>query len=115
MRPRHGKEKTVNKEVVVTSKKKLTDHLHTNADPIATLKAGVKTVRHHTRGWLKQDPISSGTLVDEKDAIQEKVWADYNAQLIHVRAQKDILGVEYNPLRTVLGRDDDGKFSFSKK
>jgi hypothetical protein len=31
-----------------------------------------------------------------------------------VRAQQDILGAEYNPLRTVPGRDDDGKFTFCK-
>ncbi len=107
MRPRHGKEKTVNKEVVGTSKIIITAHLHTNADPIATLKAGVKTVRHHTRGWLKQDLISSGKLVDEKDAIQEKVWADYNAQLIHVRAQQDILGVLYLQCQILLRHASD--------
>jgi hypothetical protein len=42
------------------------------------------------------------------------VWADYNAQLIHVRAQKDILGEEYDPLHILPGRDGDGKFTFTK-
>jgi len=63
---------------------------------------------------LKQDLISSGKLVDTKEAIYAKVWADYNAQLIHVRAQQDILGDDYNPLRTIPGRDEDGKFTFNK-
>ncbi len=89
-------------------------HLNNNTDPIATLKAGMRTVRHHTKGWLKQDLLASGKLVDTKQAIHAKVWADYNAQLIHVRAQQDILGQDYNPLRTIPGRDEDGKFSFNK-
>ncbi len=42
------------------------------------------------------------------------MWADYNAQLIHVRAQKDILGEEYDPLHILPGRDGDGKFTFTK-
>ena len=89
-------------------------HLNNNTDPIAALKAGMRTVRHHTKGWLKQDLLASGKLVDTKQAIHAKVWADYNAQLIHVRAQQDILGQDYNPLRTIPGRDEDGKFSFNK-
>ena len=42
------------------------------------------------------------------------MWADYNAQLIHVRAQKDILGEDYDPLHIVPGRDGVGKFTFTK-
>jgi hypothetical protein len=99
LRPRHAKEPLDHNDSV--GAKKPTNHLNSHSDPIATLKAGVRTVRHHTRGWLK-------------DATQAKVWADYNAQLIHVRAQQDILGVEYNPLRTIPGRDEDGKFTFCK-
>ncbi len=57
-------------------------HLNNNTDSIATLKAGMRTVRHHTKGWLKQDLIASGKLVDTKQAIHAKVWVDYNAQLI---------------------------------
>jgi hypothetical protein len=52
--------------------------------------------------------------MDNKDAIHAKVWADYNAQLIHVRAQQDILGLDYNPLMVISGRDKNGKFSFCK-
>ncbi len=52
--------------------------------------------------------------MDNKEAIHAKVWADYNAQLIHVRAQQDILGLDYNPLMVISGRDKDGKFSFCK-
>jgi hypothetical protein len=52
--------------------------------------------------------------MDNKEAIHAKVWTDYNAQLIHVRAQQDILGLDYNPLMVISGRDKDGKFSFCK-
>ncbi len=33
-----------------------------DTDPIAILKGGVKTVRHHKLGWLKEDLLASGTL-----------------------------------------------------
>jgi hypothetical protein len=112
LRPRQTK--ATSSTIVDGSAKRPTIHLNNNADPIATLKAGLRTVRHHTKGWLKQDLIASGKLVDTKEAIQAKVWADYNAQLIHVRAQQDILGSDYNPLRTIPGRDEDGKFTFCK-
>ena len=112
LRLRRKKETSVPDDAV--GLKKPINHLTNNCDPIATLKAGVRTVRHHTKGWLKEDLIASSKLVDTKEAIHAKVWADYNAQLIHVRAQQDILGSEYNPLKTVPGRDIDGKFSFCK-
>jgi hypothetical protein len=50
------------------------------SDPIATLKAGLHTVRHHTKGWLKEDLIAAGKLEDTKQGIHAKIWADYNAQ-----------------------------------
>ncbi len=109
MRPRRAKESNES-----SGKDQVKTHLIHNTDPIATLKAGMRTVRHHTKGWLKEDLISSGKLVDTKEAIYAKVWTDYNAQLIHVRAQQDILGNDYNPLRTITGRDEDGKFTFNK-
>ena len=56
-------------------------------DPIAALKAGLRTVRHHKPGWLKEDLIAEGKLEDTKHAIHEKIWADYNAQLIHIRVR----------------------------
>jgi hypothetical protein len=94
--------------------KRKESHLYSRADPIVTLKAGLRTVRHHTLGWLKQDLLASGELVDSKEAINARVWADYNAQLIHVRAQQDIVGSTYNPLMVISGRDKDGKFAFCK-
>jgi hypothetical protein len=110
LRPRQSKE-----SMESSGKEKRIKHLTNNSDPIANLKAGVQTVRHHTPGWLKQDLIVSGKLVDTKQAIHAKVWADYNAQLIHVRAQQDIiLGNDYNPLRTIPGRGEDEKFTFNK-
>ena len=83
-------------------------------DPIGMLKAGVRTVRHHTNGWLRDDLLASGTLDGSKEALYSRVWADYNAQLIHVRAQKDILGEDYDPLHILPGRDGEGKFTFTK-
>jgi hypothetical protein len=111
-RTRSGKEPNVNS--VEKSSKHNGSRLYTSSNPIATLKAVLHTVRHQTLGWLKQDLIASGELLDNKEAIQAKVWADYNAQLIHVRAKQDILGLEYNPLMVIPGRDKDGKFSFCK-
>ncbi len=77
LRPRVAKESNESSE-----KKMLTKHQNHRTDPIATLKAGMRTVRHHTQGWLKQDLFLSGQLVDTKEAIYAKVWADYNAQLM---------------------------------
>ena len=74
-------------------------------DPIGILKEGLRTVRHHTFGWLRDDLMASGKLDGEKESLYSRVWADYNAQLIHVRAQKDILGEEYDPLHILPGRD----------
>jgi hypothetical protein len=88
--------------------------LFPHADPIADLRAGLRTVRHHTPGWLKQDLIAAGKLEDTKDAIHRKIRADYNAQLIHIRAQQDIMGPDFNPLRIVPVRNDEGKFAFTK-
>jgi hypothetical protein len=62
------------------------------SDPIGVLKAGSQTVRHHTLGWLKADLIANGTLDDMKEALHAKIWADYNAQKIYIRAQQDIMG-----------------------
>ena len=83
-------------------------------DPISVLKAGLRTVRHHTAGWLKDDLIADGKLDDTKEAIYAKMFADYQAQQIYIRAQKDILGDDYDPLHVLPGRDDEGKFAFTK-
>ncbi len=58
LRTRSGKEPNVN-SVEKTSKHN-GSHLYTSSNPIATLKAGLRTVRHHALGWLKQDLIASG-------------------------------------------------------
>ncbi len=94
--------------------KKKNNRLFDSSDPIAALKAGLHTVRHHTPGWLKDDLIAGGKLDDSKSAIHAKIWADYNAQLIHIRAQQDIMGPDFNPLRIVPVRNDEGQFAFTK-
>jgi hypothetical protein len=83
-------------------------------DPIGLLKARLRTVRHQTYGWLREDLMASATLDGSKEALYNRVWADYNAQLIHVRAQRDILEEDYDPLHIMPGRDGDGKFTFTK-
>jgi hypothetical protein len=52
--------------------KRKESHLYSRADPIATLKAGLRTVRHHTLGWLKQDLLASGELVETKKRTQRR-------------------------------------------
>ncbi len=94
-----------------TKKKRMYD----DADPIATLKAGLHTVRHHQAGWLKDDLMLAGKLDGTKNALHGKIWADYKAQQIHIRAQKEVMGEDYDPLRSVTGRDDQGQFAFTKK
>ncbi len=84
------------------------------SDPIGVLKAGTRTVRHHTKGWLKEDLIASGHLDGSKGALHAKVWADYSAQKLYIRAQQDILGDDFNPLHTIPQRDVEGKFAFEK-
>jgi hypothetical protein len=84
------------------------------SNPIGVLKAGARTVRQHKLGWLKVDLIASGDLDGTKAAFHSKVWADYTAQQIYIRAQKDILGEDYDPLHIVPGRDNEGKFVFTK-
>ncbi len=83
------------------------------ADPIGTLKEGMRSVRHHTFGWLRDDLTASGKLDGTKECLYSRVWGDYNAQLVHVRAQKEILGDEYDPLHILPGRDVEGKFTFT--
>jgi hypothetical protein len=84
------------------------------ADPIGILKEGLRSVRHHTFGWLRDDLLASGKLDGQKESLYSRVWSDYSAQLIYVRAQKDILGDDFDPLHCVPGRDSDGKFTFTK-
>jgi hypothetical protein len=93
---------------------KLSTNKYELSDPIGTLKAGLRTIRHHTLGWLKEDLIGSGKLENNKEAIHARIWSDYNAQLIHIRAQQDILGEDYNPLHVLPGRKIEGKFAFAK-
>jgi hypothetical protein len=88
--------------------------LYDDADPIATLKAGLHTVRHHKAGWLKDDLMLAGKLDGTKSALHGKIWADHKAQQIHIRPQKEIMGDDYDPLRSVPGRDDQGQFAFTK-
>jgi hypothetical protein len=83
-------------------------------DPIAVLKAALHTVRHHKLGWLRDDLLLDGTLDGSKDALHQKYFADYQAQQIHIRAMKEILGPDYNPLHVLPGRNEEGKFSFTK-
>jgi hypothetical protein len=83
-------------------------------DPITLLKAGLRTVRHHTAGWLKEDLLANGTLDGTKEALYARMFADFQAQQIYIRAQQDILGEDYNPLHVLPGRDEEGRFSFTK-
>ena len=84
------------------------------SDPISVLKAVTRTVRHHTKGWLRDDLIASGHLDGSKEALHAKVWADYNAQKLYIRAQQDIMGDDFNPLKTMPKRDGEGKLAFEK-
>ncbi len=88
-------------------------NFHVN-DPIQVLKAGLRTVRHHTIGWLKHDLMIDGELDGTKEKLHAKMFADYNAQKIYIRAQQDIMGEDFNPLKMMPGRDEQGQFSFSK-
>ncbi len=83
-------------------------------DPIQVLKAGLRTVRHHTIRWLKDDLMIDGKLDGTKEKLYAKMFADYNAQKIYIRAQQDIMGEDFNPLKVMPGRDEHGQFSFSK-
>ena len=67
------------------------------SDPIGVLKAATRTVHHHKKGWLKDDLLATGHLDGTKAALHAKVWSDYNAQKLYVRAQQDILGDDYDP------------------
>jgi hypothetical protein len=109
-RPKNG-EKAV--QATVPSKIKTVFSFLT-CDPIAILREGTKTVRHHTQGWLKNDLLATGSLDGTKEALYAKVWGDYCAQLLYIKAQQDILGEDFNPLKVVPGRDDNGKFVFCK-
>ena len=84
------------------------------SDPIGVFKAALTTVRHHTKGWLKADLIASGELDGTKETLHAKIWADYTAQKIYIRAQQDIMSEDFNPLHTIPGRDFEGKFLFTK-
>jgi hypothetical protein len=83
-------------------------------DPIQVLKAGLCTVRHHTIGWLKEALMIDGKLNGSKEKFYAKMFVDYNAQKIYIRAQQDIMGEEFNPLKVMPGRDEQGQFSFTK-
>ncbi len=61
-------------------------------------------MRHHTAGWLKEDLIANGSLDGSKEALYAKMFADFQAQKIYIRAQQDILGEDFNPLHVLPGR-----------
>jgi hypothetical protein len=83
-------------------------------DPIAVLKAGLRTVRHHQFGWLAEDLKACGELDGTKESLNTRLWSDYNAQLVHMRAMRDILGEDYDPLHVLAGRNNEGKFIVNK-
>jgi hypothetical protein len=74
----------------------------------------VRTVRHHKLGWLQEDLLANGTLDGTKAALYQRLFSDFQAQQIHIRAQKDILGEDYDPLQVMPGRDEERRFSFTK-
>jgi hypothetical protein len=108
----------VSKGTLVTATTEAQTNVNKNqykmSDPIGVLKAATRTVRHHKKGWLQEDLLASGHLDGTKNALHAKVWADYNAQKLYIRAQQDILGEDFNPLHTIPGRDVEGKFAFGK-
>jgi hypothetical protein len=83
-------------------------------DPIAVLKAGLRTVRHHQFGWLAEDLQACGELDGTKESLNTRLWSDYNAQLVHMRAMRDILGDDYDSLHVLAGRNNEGKFIVNK-
>ena len=101
-------------ELSLKSETKATTTKFQVIDPIGVLKAGLRTVRHHQFGWLAEDLKLSGECEATKDALNARMWSDYNAQLVHIRAMRDILGQDYNPLHVLTGRDEEGKFTFTK-
>jgi hypothetical protein len=46
--------------------------------------------------------------------LHQKIFADFQAQQIHIRAMQEILGPEFNPLHIMPGRNEEGQFSFTK-
>ncbi len=69
---------------------------------------------HHHFGWLAEDLKAKGELDGSKEALNIRLWSDYNAQLVHMRAMKDILGDDYDPLHVLAVRNKKGKFTFNK-
>jgi hypothetical protein len=67
LRPRKRKTADESSSAVIVQKTSFE-----RSDPIATLKAGLHTVRHHTPGWLKQDLIAAGKLEDTKEGIHSR-------------------------------------------
>jgi hypothetical protein len=57
--------------------------------------------------------LANGTLDGSKASLYARLFSDYQAQQIHIRAQKDILGSDYNPLHVIPGRDEEGRFAFT--
>jgi hypothetical protein len=90
------------------------ENLWTQTLPIAIFKAGVRTVRHHKLGWLQEDLLANVTLDGTKASLYSRLFSDYQAQQFHIRAQKDILGADFNPFHVMPGRDEEGRFAFSK-
>ncbi len=70
-------------------------------------------MRHHKAGWLKDDLIAAGKLENSKASIHAKIWQDYNAQILYIQAQQDIMGPDFNPLRVMPSRNLEGKFAFT--
>ncbi len=62
---------------------------------------------------VQEDLLANGTLDGSKASLYARLISDYQAQQIHIRAQKDILG-NYNPLHVIPGRDEEDRFAFTK-
>jgi hypothetical protein len=58
--------------------------------------------------------IANGILDGSKGSLHARLFSDFQAQQIHIHAQKDILGADFNPLHIMPGRDDEGRFAFTK-
>ncbi len=87
-----------------------------DVDPIAILKAGVRTVRHHKLGWLREDLLANGFIDGTKEALYIHA---YSQTFKHNKSTSGLKKTSWETISTLCtsclaGRDEEGRFSFTK-
>ncbi len=81
---------------------------------IELLKWGLQYNRNVKEGWLKDLLIGEKIIEDTKEAKNQRLWADYQAQQVFIQGMQAALGDDFDPRASKQGREEIGDFAPNK-